>query len=138
MWTLTNDIANRGTAVVVTTHYLDEAEFCNRIACMVGGNIVAEGSPGEIQEHCKRRVVSVSTQEYKSAIEVLTGEFAPWRLSVVPRQVRVLSDNAENDASEIRKLLEQASIRFDSIQIDQCSLEDAFISYITDSGREDS
>ena len=44
-WTMINDLADRGTAVLVTTHYLEEAEQCNRLGFMVAGKLVAEGAP---------------------------------------------------------------------------------------------
>jgi ABC-2 type transport system ATP-binding protein len=41
--------ASRGTTVFVTTHYLDEAEYCDRISIMVDGRIAAMGTPGEVR-----------------------------------------------------------------------------------------
>ena len=44
-----NQLADRGVAVLVTTHYLEEAEQCNRLGFMVAGELVAEGAPSEIK-----------------------------------------------------------------------------------------
>ena len=49
-----NRLADRGTAILVTTHYLEEAEQCNRLGFMVAGELVAEGSPAEIKAAQKR------------------------------------------------------------------------------------
>jgi ABC-2 type transport system ATP-binding protein len=49
-WELINRLAEEGTTVLVTTHYLDEAEYANRILLIHAGRIVAEGSPGELKE----------------------------------------------------------------------------------------
>jgi ABC-2 type transport system ATP-binding protein len=138
MWSLTNAIAASGATVLVTTHFLDEAEFCNRIACMVAGNIVAQGSPSEIKRSCQRQVLSVHTDSYEAAVRALSKQFAPWRLSVAQNQVRILSDNAEADFSSVEQLLKQASIVFDHPQKDECTLEDAFISYVADYGGDES
>ena len=48
-WTMINRLADAGTAVLVTTHYLEEAEQCNRLGLMVAGELVAEGTPSEIK-----------------------------------------------------------------------------------------
>jgi ABC-2 type transport system ATP-binding protein len=49
-WRMINWLADRGTAVLVTTHYLEEAEQCNRLGFMVAGELVAEGSPTEVKQ----------------------------------------------------------------------------------------
>lgn len=49
-WTMIFEAANRGTTVFVTTHYMDEAEYCNRVSIMVDGQIAALGAPGELKD----------------------------------------------------------------------------------------
>ena len=44
------EAASRGTTVLVTTHYMDEAEYCDRISIMVAGRIAALGAPGELKQ----------------------------------------------------------------------------------------
>ena len=53
-WDIINELAQGGTTVLVTTHYLDEAEYCNELVLMHAGRIVAKGSPGEL----KRQVIT--------------------------------------------------------------------------------
>ena len=48
-WAMINRLADAGTAVLVTTHYLEEAEQCNRLGFMVGGELVAEGTPSGVK-----------------------------------------------------------------------------------------
>jgi len=48
-WTMIFEAANRGTTVFVTTHYMDEAEYCNRVSIMVDGQIAALGAPVELK-----------------------------------------------------------------------------------------
>jgi ABC-2 type transport system ATP-binding protein len=52
-WELIYDAAARGTTILVTTHYMDEAEYCDRISIMVGGKIVAMGTPAELKAQFK-------------------------------------------------------------------------------------
>jgi len=49
-WDMIYDAANRGVTVFVTTHYMDEAEYCDRISIMVDGEIKAMGTPGKLKE----------------------------------------------------------------------------------------
>ncbi len=53
-WELINRLAADGTTVLVTTHYLDEAEYCNRLVLMHAGRVVAEGSPAQLKEETFR------------------------------------------------------------------------------------
>jgi len=53
-WDVINELSSRGTTVLVTTHYLDEAEYCNDMVLMHGGRVVAQGSPGQL----KRQAIS--------------------------------------------------------------------------------
>jgi ABC-2 type transport system ATP-binding protein len=50
-WELIYEAASNGTTVLVTTHYMDEAEYCDRISIMVDGRIGAMGTPRELKEH---------------------------------------------------------------------------------------
>ena len=61
--TSSTTLRRRGTTVLVTTHYLDEAEYCNDLVLMHGGRIVAQGSPGEL----KREVISGAVYEVECA-----------------------------------------------------------------------
>lgn len=54
-WTLIYEAASRGTTVFVTTHYMDEAEYCNRVSIMVDGRIDALGSPQELKQKYESR-----------------------------------------------------------------------------------
>ena len=53
-WTMINRLADAGTAILVTTHYLEEAEQCNRLGFMVAGELVTEGTPTEIKSAASR------------------------------------------------------------------------------------
>jgi ABC-2 type transport system ATP-binding protein len=56
-WELIYEAAAAGTTVLVTTHYLDEAEYCDRISIMVGGRIGAMGTPAELKQQFKVRSI---------------------------------------------------------------------------------
>ncbi len=61
MWRMINELADNGAAVLVVTHYLEEAEQCNRIGFMAAGDLCAEGSPSELswKRKCPAHLVEV-------------------------------------------------------------------------------
>jgi ABC-2 type transport system ATP-binding protein len=60
-WALINRLADEGTAILVTTHYLEEAEQCNRLGFMVAGALVAEGTPSGVKAAQGGRVLEIRT-----------------------------------------------------------------------------
>jgi ABC-2 type transport system ATP-binding protein len=54
-WTMIYEAASRGTTIFVTTHYMDEAEYCNRVSIMVDGRIDALGTPNELKDKFEAR-----------------------------------------------------------------------------------
>jgi ABC-2 type transport system ATP-binding protein len=78
-WELINDLSERGITVFVTTHYLDEAEYCNDIRLIHAGRIVAGGSPQELKTQVIRNpILEVEADRTVEAMEVLQKE--PWVL----------------------------------------------------------
>ena len=66
-WTMINRLADAGTAILVTTHYLEEAEQCNRLGFMVAGELVTEGTPDRHQERGRPAICSSSSSTSRSA-----------------------------------------------------------------------
>jgi ABC-type multidrug transport system ATPase subunit len=52
-WAHINAMVERGVTVLVTTHFLDEAEYCDRVALIYRGQVIAEGSPDDLKEQAK-------------------------------------------------------------------------------------
>jgi ABC-2 type transport system ATP-binding protein len=69
-WDVINELAGGGTTVLVTTHYLDEAEYCNQLVLMHAGKVVAQGSPGAL----KREVITGAVFEVDCADPVAAME----------------------------------------------------------------
>ena len=73
-WDIINDLAQAGTTVLVTTHYLDEAEYCNELVLMHAGRIIAQGSPGALkQQVITGSVFEVECADPVTAMAVLRG-----------------------------------------------------------------
>ncbi len=127
-WELINGLAERQVTVFVTTHYLDEAEYCNDIRLIHAGRIVAGGSPRELKEEIIRNpILEVATDRAVDALEVLRKE--PWVLetSIFGTALHVgVADEAEGRRLVSARLAREGIVpeRIDRIVP---SLEDVFI-----------
>ncbi|MHB1669827.1 MAG: ABC transporter ATP-binding protein [Thiomonas sp.] len=73
-WDLIHQLAGDGVTILVSTHYMDEAEYCNRIALIDRGKLVAMGSPGELRAHgLGGDLLEVTCSPLGVALKVLTG-----------------------------------------------------------------
>ncbi|MCF7914004.1 MAG: ABC transporter ATP-binding protein [Spirochaetaceae bacterium] len=127
-WRLINQFAAEGTTVLVTTHYLDEAEYCNSIVFMHAGEIVASGSPAYIKkEYRKGEFSEVICDRPLEAVALLKQDSQVVDVSLFGTRVH-LHGNVSADL--IRAKLERAGIRVDSVQAIQPGLEDVFIGLI--------
>jgi len=71
-WDLINSLSENGVTVFVTTHYLDEAEFCNRIMMINEGKLIAGGSPAELKKkYLKNTILEIECEEVDTAVEIL-------------------------------------------------------------------
>jgi ABC-2 type transport system ATP-binding protein len=127
-WELINELSERKVTVFVTTHYLDEAEYCNDIRLIHAGRIVAGGSPRELKDKVIRNpILEIATDRAVDALEVLQKE--PWVLetSIFGTSLHVsVSDETEGRRLVLERLAREGIVpqRIDRIVP---SLEDVFI-----------
>jgi ABC-2 type transport system ATP-binding protein len=130
-WDLIDEMAQRGVTIIVTTHYLDEAEHCGRIALMRAGRLVALGTVNELKQVFAGRVVlEVSCPRVLDALAIL--ETREWVLEASAFGTRLHAVVA--DAAEGRRRVTEtlADGGFEPVEVQQIvpSLEDVFIHYI--------
>lgn len=130
-WRLISDFARQGTAVLVTTHYLEEAEHCNRIGFMVAGEVVTQGSPSQVKAEQPGKLIEVRTATTQAASDLLKTQFEPWRVSIFGANLHVVLDNPEVQITEMRSVLQAAQIDVHSLRPIPFSLEDTFIGVVS-------
>jgi ABC-2 type transport system ATP-binding protein len=127
-WELINDLSEKKVTVFVTTHYLDEAEYCNDLRLIHAGRIVAGGSPRELKSEVIRNpILEISTGRAVDALEALRRE--PWVLetSIFGTSLHVsVADEAEGRRL-VGERLTRAGIAAERIDRIVPSLEDVFI-----------
>ncbi len=127
-WSLIDRMAGAGITIIVTTHYLDEAERCDRIALMHAGRLVALGSVGELKDvFAGRALLEVECPRILEAHERLEGEDWALEASVFGTRLHVVVAEAEEGRRRVRATLEAAGFAPVSAQRIVPSLEDVFI-----------
>lgn len=131
-WELINDLSAEGVTVLVTTHFLEEAEYCNHIILINAGKIIAGGSPKELkQEHIKSPILEVQCSNVIEALSLLGRQ--PWAVetSVFGIYLHVSVSDEPRARRELPELLQRHGIQLHNVDRITPSLEDVFI-YLLD------
>ncbi|MBD2510346.1 ABC transporter ATP-binding protein [Nostoc muscorum FACHB-395] len=129
-WKLINDFARNGTAILVTTHYLEEAEQCNRMSFMVAGETVAEGSPSQIKASQPGQLIEINVQQNQAASDLLKQHLEPWRVAIFANNLHIVLDHPDEEVPQLLQLLESQDFTVQSLRPIPFSLEDAFIGIV--------
>jgi ABC-2 type transport system ATP-binding protein len=126
-WEKLFDLADAGTTILVSTHYMDEAERCHRIAILDSGRLVADGTPTELTGQLAGRTLGVRAREPRRAQAVLHA--APGVLSVaqVGNELRVLCAADGDAVARLRSVLHAQGIEAE-VEAIEPNLEDVFVS----------
>jgi len=130
-WIMINRLADAGTAVLVTTHYLEEAEQCNRLGFMVAGELLVEGTPSEIKARQIGHLLEFRVDNPQRAADLLKSETQHWRVALFGKRLHIITD-ADVDAGirENTQRLEAGGVRVLGAREGRFSLEDVFISVV--------
>ncbi len=130
-WDLIQQLAEAGTTVFVTTHYLDEAEYCNRIMLIHEGRIIAGGTPEELKtEYLQTPVFEVETDRVIEAMSALDTDTRVEETSVFGSFLHVSIPKDQDAKNVIAEALGQRGIVPARIERITPSLEDVFIHLI--------
>ena len=127
-WRLIEDLAASGVAVLVTTHYLDEAEHCQRIAIIQAGRLAAHGTVGELKAiFSSRPILEVRASDAVRAMRALDEMPEVEKTSIFGTAVHAVLRSDTPGAADIASRLEAEGIRVLSCGIVPPSLEDVFL-----------
>ena len=130
-WTMINHLADAGTAVLVTTHYLEEAEQCNRLGFMVAGELLVEGTPSEIKAQQKGHLLEFRVDQPQRAADLLKSETQHWRVALFGTRLHIITDgDVEAGIRENTQKLEAGGVHVLGTREGRFSLEDVFISIV--------
>jgi ABC-2 type transport system ATP-binding protein len=141
-WDLINSLSQKGITVFVTTHYLDEAEFCNRIMMIDAGKIIAGGSPKELKEkYLDKTILEVETEDLERTLNILDGIDWIVNASFFGKYIHAATPKSDNTgynldekSQMIRTKLEENGVEVKRIDIILPSLEDVFVNLLEPEG----
>jgi ABC-2 type transport system ATP-binding protein len=133
-WDVIRMLSDRGTTVFVSTHYMEEAEYCDRLAFMNRGKVVALGAPNELRAKMTDPIFRIDTDDAPSAVPLLAGSEGILDVSLFGRGLRVVLARADRADALLREPLAQAGLRCGGIERIAPSLEDVFVSCVSRAG----
>ena len=128
-WNMIYEMAGAGTTVFVTTHYMDEADYCDRLALIYRGKIIAEGAPNELRKnYMTRDVLEIEADHIVEAMEIL--EKQGIETAVFGSLLHATVEDAKVAVPVIYKTLGESNIMVRRVDKIVPSLEDVFVTLI--------
>ncbi len=136
-WDLIYELSKAGKTVFVSTHYMDEAEYCHRLALMYRGKVIALGTPAELKAQLDAQILfHLDSSDLIGSIKALEGLEGILDVAVFGSGLHVrLNRTIEADPS-IRNRLDQKGIEVQSLERIQPSMEDVFVAMIEEEERK--
>ena len=126
-WDALFELINQGTTILVSTHYMDEAERCHRLAILDRGSLVAEGEPLELIGNIDATVIEITGADLKSLRETLSGLRGVWNLTQLGSRLHALLDpGTERPVELVQGALASAGLQA-NVSIAEAGLEDVFV-----------
>jgi ABC-2 type transport system ATP-binding protein len=136
-WELIHEMAGGGVTVFVSTHYMEEAEYCNRLALIFRGKIVALGTPSELKQgSLKGELLEIESDSLAKAVEVLESTPGVHEVAIFGSALHLIVDDAKSAVPELRSRLAGANIHVSRIDPVPPSLEDVFVALTTRQGAD--
>lgn len=136
-WDLINELAQKGVTVFVTTHYMEEAEYCNRLALMAAGKIIALGSPSELKKKwMTETVIDLECENVIQASEILGTKSIFSETAIFGSKIHLVTKTPDEAMSLARDALEHAGLKVFRMEVITPSLEDVFVTLTSPKSRK--
>ena len=133
-WDLIYKLADGGTTIFVTTHYMEEAEYCHRLALMNRGRLIALDTAAGLRAGMRLPLFEVRAEHPPRAVRALDGTTGIVDAAMYGRSLHVTTDTEEGADDRIRSHLARADIEVTSVKQIRPSLEDVFVALVRDEG----
>ena len=134
-WRLIDTLSADGITVLVTTHYLDEAERCHRVALINGGRLAVIGTVAEVKQiFASRPIVELRVDRPVDAMQLLDAMEGVEKTSLFGTALHAVLRNGNVSVDDVARELTGAGINIDSIEPVQPSLEDVFLDVVDKAG----
>ena len=130
-WDLLYRLAEGGTTIFVTTHYMDEAEHCQDLAFIHNGRVIAQGAPAEIKlRQMQGQVLEIDCAQPDVALALLRQMKSFDEVALYGALLHVVAERVTEYTSRIAQVLAEAGIQVRDMDVIAPSLEDVFISNV--------
>lgn len=126
-WEKLFDLADAGTTLLVSTHYMDEAERCHRLAILDQGRLVADGSPAELTAALAGRTLEVRAAQPRQAQRLLAAVPGVLSVAQIGNNLRVLLEHEGEGQERVQQALRAGGQQADVVAA-TANLEDVFVS----------
>jgi ABC-2 type transport system ATP-binding protein len=133
-WDLINELAQGGTTVLVSTHYMEEAEYCNYLVLMNRGRVIALDDPAGLRSRMEEPLLEIRTAKPPQAVEVLRTMAGVMEAAMFGRLVHAVVRDEAVAREAIPAAFSAHSVPLESIQRVAPSLEDVFVALVRKEG----
>jgi len=129
-WELIHVLAGQGKTVLVTTHYLDDAESCGRLCLLSQARIIAEGTPEHVRGLAKGGALSIACSPLGRGLSALLSRPDLGETSIYGGSLRLVTNDPDRARAALPGLLAEAGAVFESAAHDEPTLEDVFVQLV--------
>ena len=130
-WDLIYELSGHGVTVFVTTHYMDEAEYCDRIALIDHGELIADGAPEVLKTDLMQEdVLEVACERPQDAMEEIRRLSGVKEVALFGKYLHVVADDGDAAARSVEELLPNKGYQVERVEKILPSMEDVFVSLI--------
>ncbi len=129
-WIILYELLKGGVTILFSTSYLDEAERCNRIGLIYGGELLIVDTPSSVKARIEGTVMELRLEDHQKGIKMLTGIESFRSLVLSGDKIHVLVDDSEKGERIIREVLSERGMEILGLTAVRPSLEDAFVSIV--------
>jgi len=135
-WDLIDQRASQGVTVLVTTHVMEEAEFCQRLVMIYRGRRIALGAPAELRGSYPGVILSLQAEPLLKALTFLRGHPAVDEAALFGHSLHFSVASAEADPARWQQRLTAAGIDVQALEVSPPSMEDVFVALVAEEDRE--
>jgi ABC-2 type transport system ATP-binding protein len=129
-WELIYQLSAAGHTIFVSTHYMDEAEYCHRVALMYRGRVIALGAPAELKQSLDSHQILDLQADARAAMRALEGVPGILDSAVFGAGLHIRVEDSESGIRTVREHLERNGIAITRLEPIQPSMEDVFVAMI--------
>ena len=130
-WDLIYELSRAGRTIFVSTHYMDEAEYCHRLALMYRGRVIALGAPAELKHKLDAyHILDLESSDLLESLKALAGEPGMRDVAVFGGGLHVTVEDEAAGMARVREVLGQRGVEVRRLEPIEPSMEDVFVALI--------